>query len=163
VQIASVEPYANQIAYIMQDDILMDTMTPRESFTFSANMRLRLSAKERLRRINGLIEQLGLTECCDTKIGSNLRKGISGGERKRTSIGIELITDPSVIFLDEPTTGLDSTTALQVVLLLRQLANEGRTIVSTIHQPSSEVFYEFDRLLLIVEGRCIYKGDCKES
>jgi ABC-type multidrug transport system ATPase subunit len=68
-----------------------------------------------------------------------------------------------VIFLDEPTTGLDSTTALQVVLLLRKLANDGRTVVSTIHQPSSEVFYEFDRLLLLVEGRCIYKGDSKDS
>lgn len=161
--ISSVEPYANQIAYIMQDDIIMETMTPRESFMFSANMRLRMSEGERKRRVDALIDQLGLMDCCDTKIGNNLKKGISGGERKRTSIGIELITDPSVIFLDEPTTGLDSTTALQVVLLLRQLANEGRTIVSTIHQPSSEVFYEFDQLLLICEGHCIYKGDSKES
>ena len=67
-------------------------------------------------------------------------KGISGGERKRTSIGVELITDPSLIFLDEPTTGLDSTTALQVILLLKDLASKGKTVISTIHQPSSELF-----------------------
>jgi ABC-type multidrug transport system ATPase subunit len=64
-----------------------------------------------------------LNDCCDTKIGGNLKKGISGGEKKRTSIGVDLITNPSLIFLDEPTTGLDSTTALQVIILLRQLAN----------------------------------------
>lgn len=141
IAISSVEPYANQIAYIMQDDILLETMTPRESLMFAASMRLQLSKVRRERRVNTLIEQLGLSDCCDTKIGSTMKKGISGGERKRTSIGIELITDPSIIFLDEPTTGLDSTTALQVVQLLRNLANEGRTVVSTIHQPSSEVFY----------------------
>lgn len=92
-----------------------------------------------------------------------MKKGISGGEKKRTSIGIDLITNPSLIFLDEPTTGLDSTTALQVIILLRQLANEGRTIVSTIHQPSSEVFAEFDRLMLLVEGRCIFQGRSSDA
>jgi len=73
-------------------------------------------------------------------VGNNLIKGISGGERKRTSIGVELITNPSIIFLDEPTTGLDSTTALQVILLLKKLANQGKTVISTMHQPSSELF-----------------------
>lgn len=92
-----------------------------------------------------------------------MKKGISGGEKKRTSIGVDLITNPSLIFLDEPTTGLDSTTALQVIILLRQLANEGRTVISTIHQPSSEVFAEFDRLLLLVEGRCIFQGRSSDA
>ena len=77
-------------------------------------------------------------------------KGISGGERKRTSIGVELITDPQLIFLDEPTTGLDSFTAAGVMETLRALASSGRTVVSTIHQPNSEIYNNFDRLLLIV-------------
>jgi len=74
-----------------------------------------------------------LTKCQNTKIGGSLVKGVSGGERKRTSIGVELITDPQLIFLDEPTTGLDSFTAGQVMDLLRALANSGRTVISTIH------------------------------
>lgn len=86
-----------------------------------------------------MIKELGLTSCADTKVGNNFIKGISGGERKRTSIGVELITNPSIIFLDEPTTGLDSTTALQVILLLKKLAKQGKTVISTIHQPSSEL------------------------
>ena len=84
-----------------------------------------------------MLEELGLTKCADVKIGNNFIKGVSGGERKRTSIGIELITNPNIIFLDEPTTGLDSTTALQVIQLLSDLAKKGKTIISTIHQPSS--------------------------
>lgn len=130
---------------------------------FAANLRIDASKQERERKVKNLIERLGLGDCCDTKIGGNLKKGISGGEKKRTSIGIDLITNPSLIFLDEPTTGLDSTTALQVIILLRQLANEGRTVISTIHQPSSEVFAEFDRLMLLVEGRCIFQGKCSDA
>ena len=76
-------------------------------------------------------------------------KGVSGGERKRTSIGVELITDPNLIFLDEPTTGLDSFTATSVMEILRDLARSGRTIVSTIHQPNSDIFEMFDRLMLL--------------
>jgi ABC-type multidrug transport system ATPase subunit len=85
-----------------------------------------------------------------------LVKGISGGERKRTSIGVELITDPQLIFLDEPTTGLDSFTAAGVMETLRALASSGRTVVSTIHQPNSEIYNNFDRLLLIVQGKIVY-------
>lgn len=82
---------------------------------------------------------------------------MSGGERKRTSIGVELITDPNLIFLDEPTTGLDSFTATSVMETLKDLAqNEGRTVVSTIHQPNSDTFEAFDRLLLMAKGKIIY-------
>ena len=88
-------------------------------------------------------------------------KGVSGGERKRTSIGVELITDPMLIFLDEPTTGLDSFTAMSVVETMRELALSGRTIVSTIHQPSSETFETFDRLMLMCLGKIIYMNDSR--
>ena len=85
-----------------------------------------------------------------------LTKGLSGGERKRTSIGYELITNPSCLLLDEPTSGLDSCTAQEVVKLLRNEARRGMSIVATIHQPSSELFHRFDRVILLADGRLIY-------
>ena len=100
---------------------------------FSANLRLMLSAAEKKSRVESLIVELGLVKCSNTRIGDNIVRGVSGGERKRASIGVELLTNPSLVFLDEPTTGLDSSTALQVIELLKRLATGGRTIVSTIH------------------------------
>jgi len=90
-------------------------------------------------------------------------KGVSGGERKRTSIGVELITNPHMVFLDEPTTGLDSFTANILVDILLELKNENKTIVCTIHQPTSEMFFKFDRLMLMAEGRIIYFGDAVQA
>ncbi len=107
--------------------------------------------------MENLIKELGLERCADTKVGNTFIRGLSGGERKRTSIGVELITNPSLLFLDEPTTGLDSTTALNVLELLKHLAENGRNIVSTIHQPSSEIFGQFDNLILMVRGNIIYQ------
>lgn len=124
---------------------------------FTARLRLKLSAKERKERVENLIKDLGLTKCADTRVGNQLIRGLSGGERKRASIGVELITNPSLIFLDEPTTGLDSTTALNVLELLKALADNGRNVVSTIHQPSSEIFNQFDNLMLMVRGNIIYQ------
>lgn len=118
-----------------------------------------LPRSERRQRVETIIKDLGLTKCADTNVGNNLIRGLSGGERKRTSIGVELITNPSLIFLDEPTTGLDSTTALNVLELLKTLAENGRNVVSTIHQPSSEIFQQFDDLLLMVRGNIIYQVD----
>ena len=95
-------------SYVMQDDVLFAYFTVREALTFAARLRLKVPIKEQDERVNNLILKLGLTKCQDTIVGSVLKKTISGGERKRTSIGVELITDPSVILLDEPTSGLDS-------------------------------------------------------
>lgn len=92
-------------------------------------------------------------------IGTTEKKTISGGERKRTSIGVELITNPSVILLDEPTSGLDSFMAKRICKILQDLAHqEGKTIISTIHQPSSQAFSYFDRLLLMADGHIVYQG-----
>jgi ABC-type multidrug transport system ATPase subunit len=85
-----------------------------------------------------------------------LQKTLSGGERKRTAIGVELITDPQLILLDEPTSGLDSFKALQIVRLLDTFAKRGKTVVATIHQPSSEAFGTFNRLILMVDGYLVY-------
>lgn len=90
-------------------------------------------------------------------------KTISGGERKRTALGVELITDPSAILLDEPTSGLDSFMAKKICELLKDLAHlHGKTIISTIHQPSSETFSNFDRLLLLADGHIVYQGLANE-
>lgn len=142
----------------MQEDALLGTLTVRECFQFAGKLTLNLSEDNMIRRVNELIIDLGLESCADVEIGNSFAKGVSGGERKRTSIGVELITNPGIIFLDEPTTGLDSTTALQVILLLKNLAKQGKTVISTIHQPSSELFAEFDRLMLICDGYSIYHG-----
>jgi ABC-type multidrug transport system ATPase subunit len=131
-------------------------MTPRESFEFAAKLRTGLSNTEIPNKAQEIIERLGLAECADTRIGGVMLKGISGGERKRTSIGYELITDPIVILLDEPTSGLDSSTALKIIKLLKKEALSGKTILCTIHQPSGQIFMEFDRLLLLHDGYQIY-------
>jgi ABC-type multidrug transport system ATPase subunit len=96
-------------------------------------LRLTGSYEEKMIRVDKLIKELNLKNCQNTKIGSELFKGVSGGERKRTSIGVELITNPSLIFLDEPTTGLDSFTAISVIETLKDLAINGRTVITTIH------------------------------
>jgi ABC-type multidrug transport system ATPase subunit len=148
----------------MQEDLLFATFTPRECFRFIASMRLvKLTPEERNERVEETIQVLGLSKCADTYVGNALIRGISGGEKKRTSIGVELLINPSIIFLDEPTTGLDSTTALNVIRFLNKLAKSGRTVVSTIHQPSSEIFAEFDRLIIMVQGHIVYQGNSKQS
>ncbi len=85
-------------------------------------------------------------------------KGISGGERRRLSFASEIITDPAILFCDEPTSGLDSFMAMTVVESMKRLAAEGRTIICTIHQPSSEIFRSFNSLYLLAEGRLAYSG-----
>jgi len=120
--------------YVMQDDILYEHFTPREALRFAADLKLAaVSEEEKTARIEGLITELGLKQASNTMIGNVLRKTISGGERKRTAIAVELITNPSIIMLDEPTSGLDSFKAIQIVKLLKKLARQGKTVISTIH------------------------------
>jgi ABC-type multidrug transport system ATPase subunit len=91
-------------------------------------------------------------------IGGWLRRGISGGERKRTSIGYELITNPSLLLMDEPTSGLDSTTSLRIMQIMKSEAQRGMAVLATIHQPSAELLFLFDRVILLSEGYTIYNG-----
>jgi len=146
---------------VMQDDILMRVLTVRECLQFSARLRLpaHVSVAAKLERVEHLIVKLGLIRCADTIV-----QDLSGGERKRTAIGVELITDPRLMFLDEPTSGLDSSTALTVMQIVTRLASdEGRTVITTIHQPSSEIFALFQRLLLLADGRTAYDGPASET
>ena len=106
-----------------------------------------------------------LNKCANTMIGDDAKgsKGISGGERRRVSVGIGLVTDPSVIFLDEPTSGLDSETAVSLITCLKKLASRHRTVCCTIHQPNSDITEMFDDLLLLASGRMVYMGPWQES
>lgn len=149
-----------RIAFVAQDDSLQVTATPREAILFSA--RLRLPKTKTMDELVGLTErmvhELHLQECADTLIGGALVKGVSGGERKRTSVGVELVTQPSLVFLDEPTSGLDSFNALELMQVLKRVAIAGSSVLCTIHQPSSEIFNALDNLLLLDRGMVMYEG-----
>ncbi|XP_029310453.1 ATP-binding cassette sub-family G member 2-like isoform X2 [Cottoperca gobio] len=151
--------------YVVQDDVVMGTLTVRENLSFSAALRLpaSVSQKEKKDKINKLIEELGLGWVADSKVGTQLIRGISGGERKRTNIGMELIIDPPVLFLDEPTTGLDASTANSVLLLLKRMASNGRTIILSIHQPRYSIYRLFDSLTLLVHGQQVYHGPAQTA
>ena len=153
-----------QIAFVSQDDSLQATSTPREAIRFSAKLRLSKTVTEyELDSLtNKMLSSLGLEHCADTYCGGALLKGISGGERKRTSVGVELVTKPALVFLDEPTSGLDSFSATQITDLLHKVANAGSTVLFTIHQPSSEVFNSFDHLILLNKGRVMYQGSVQK-
>ncbi|XP_029993350.1 broad substrate specificity ATP-binding cassette transporter ABCG2b [Sphaeramia orbicularis] len=148
-------------AYVVQDDIMMGTLTVRENLLFSANLRLNpknYSSSEKRKRVDDIIQDLGLTDCTHTKIGTEFLRGVSGGERKRCSIGMELITSPSLLFLDEPTTGLDSNTANCIINLLHRLSRRGKTVIFSIHQPRYSIFRQFDHLTLMHKGEIVYAG-----
>uniref|UniRef100_A0A7N8XNS1 Broad substrate specificity ATP-binding cassette transporter ABCG2-like n=1 Tax=Mastacembelus armatus TaxID=205130 RepID=A0A7N8XNS1_9TELE len=151
--------------YVVQDDVVMGTLTVRENFSFSAALRLpsTVSQQEKEEKINRLIQELGLTRVADSRVGTQLIRGISGGERKRTNIGMELIIDPPVLFLDEPTTGLDASTANSVLLLLKRMSNHGRTIILSIHQPRYAIYRLFDSLTLLVTGKQVYHGPAQNA
>jgi ABC-type multidrug transport system ATPase subunit len=133
---------------------------------FTALLRLpwTYSLAQKKQKVLDVIEELGLTHTMKTKIGiPGLTKGISGGERKRVSIGVELLTSPSVLFLDEPTSGLDSKTALSIMETINKLAKQNHTVICTIHQPRSDIFKLFDKLLLLSAGQIAYFGDAKDA
>ncbi len=147
-------------AYVMQKDVLLPTLTVRETLKYSAELRLPppVTPAERESIVEEILLELGLKECADTRIGNNERKGCSGGEKRRTSLGVQLLANPSVLFLDEVTTGLDATSALQLIHTLKDLTRKGRTIIVTLHQPRSEIWGLFDHLILLTGGSPIYSG-----
>ncbi|XP_024983429.1 ABC transporter G family member 22-like [Cynara cardunculus var. scolymus] len=155
----------SRIGFVTQDDVLFPHLTVKETLTYAALLRLpkTLTKQEKEKRAADVIRELGLERCQDTMIGGSFVRGVSGGERKRVCIGNEIIINPSVLFLDEPTSGLDSTTALRIIELLQDIAETEKTVVTTIHQPSSRLFHKFDKLILLGKGSLLYFGKASEA
>ncbi|MBA0881791.1 hypothetical protein Goshw_009064 [Gossypium schwendimanii] len=147
-------------AYVMQDDLLFPMLTVEETLMFAAEFRLprTLSKSKKKMRVQVLIDQLGLRNAAKTIIGDEGHRGVSGGERRRVSIGIDIIHDPIILFLDEPTSGLDSTSAFMVVKVLQRIAQSGSIVVMSIHQPSYRILGLLDRLIFLSRGQTVYSG-----
>ena len=143
--------------YVLQEDILQTQLTVYENVEYSAKFKLRdytgLETK-----VNTALSALNLEKCKQTRIGTEFKRGVSGGEKKRCCIAMELVNEPNILFLDEPTTGLDSVNAEDVVTCMKDLASQGKIIISTIHQPSVDMLKMFDKLLIMHEGRAVYHG-----
>ncbi|CAM9491146.1 unnamed protein product, partial [Phaeothamnion confervicola] len=143
--------------YVMQDDALFPLLTVRETLRYAALLRIpNMSQTNKWQIVEDTITSLKLTNAADTIVGDHRTRGVSGGERRRVSIGVDIVHQPAVIFLDEPTSGLDSTTALQIVETLRDICKRDRTVAMTIHQPSMRVFTTFDRVMFMSRGFLVY-------
>ncbi|KAK1432038.1 hypothetical protein QVD17_08927 [Tagetes erecta] len=147
-------------AYVMQDDLLFPMLTVEETLMFAAEFRLprTLSKSKKKLRVEAVIDQLGLRNAAKTIIGDEGHRGVSGGERRRVSIGIDIIHDPIILLLDEPTSGLDSTSAYMVIKVLQRIAQSGSIVIMSIHQPSSRIIGLLDRLLFLSRGQTVYSG-----
>ncbi|XP_054798832.1 ABC transporter G family member 22-like [Prosopis cineraria] len=154
-----------RIGYVTQDDVVFPHLTVKETLTYVALLRLSkdLSITQKKERVMNVLSELCLERCQDTAIGGNFIRGVSGGERKRVCIGTEILLNPSLLFLDEPTSGLDSTTASRIVQILQNISKEGKTVVTTIHQPSSKLFSMFDKLILLGKGSTLYFGKASDA
>ncbi|MCO5592549.1 hypothetical protein L7F22_046552 [Adiantum nelumboides] len=156
--------YGNS-AYVTQDDVLMATLTVWEAVCYSAQLQLpsSMSAAEKRERAESTIRDMGLQGAMNTTIGGWRARGLSGGEKRRVTIAIHILTRPPLLFLDEPTSGLDSAAAFHIINRLRRLASGGRTVIASIHQPSSDVFELFSSLYLLSNGRTVYFGPTSEA
>ncbi|MBL7922370.1 MAG: ATP-binding cassette domain-containing protein [Bacteroidia bacterium] len=155
------EAISGVIGHVSQDDLLIEELTVYENLFYNAKLCFgNLDDEEISKRCNSLLADLGLSETRHLKVGSPLEKTISGGQRKRLNISLELIREPSVLFVDEPTSGLSSRDSENIMDLLKELALKGKLIFVVIHQPSSEIYKMFDNLMILdVGGYPIYYGN----
>ncbi|KAF3780369.1 ABC transporter G family member 16 [Nymphaea thermarum] len=147
-------------AYVRQDDLLFPMLTVEETLSFAAEFRLprTLPKEKKQSRVQALIDQLGLRRAAKTIIGDEGHRGVSGGERRRVSIGIDIIHDPILLFLDEPTSGLDSTSAFMVAKVLQRIARTGSIVIMSVHQPSYRIVELLDRMIFLSRGNAVYSG-----
>lgn len=152
---------AGVIGHVTQDDLLIEELTVYENLFYNAKLCFgNLPDEEISKKCLSLLADLGLLETRDLKVGSPLEKTISGGQRKRLNIALELIREPSVLYVDEPTSGLSSRDSENIMDLLKELALKGKLIFVVIHQPSSDIFKMFDKLMILdVGGFPIYYGN----
>ncbi|KAL3314466.1 hypothetical protein Ciccas_006910 [Cichlidogyrus casuarinus] len=145
--------------YVQQEDKVYGLLTVKENLYFSAVLRNpKCEAKKTKRRVEEVLEQLRLKEKMDCRVGTEFNRGISGGEKRRLSIAVELVRETSVLFLDEPTTGLDSSTAQVLIEILKKLADSGKTVILSLHQPKFGIYRQFDSLTLVNKGDIVYNG-----
>lgn len=148
-------------SYVEQEDALIGALTVRETLDFAARLaNLKgLSKRDRMTRIDGLLDSMGLRAQESALIGTPIRKGVSGGQKRRVSVASALVTGPKILFLDEPTSGLDSTASFEVVSFIKNIAKKNNLIVvASIHQPSTNTFRLFDKLALLSAGKSYYFG-----
>ena len=148
-------------SYVEQEDALIGSLTVRETVDYCARLSIArsVSKRQRLARVDELLKAFGLTDQAHTLIGTPLRKGISGGQKRRTSVAAQIITDPKILFLDEPTSGLDSAASYEIISHLRTVARRyNLLVVASIHQPSTSTFSLFDKLLLLSQGKTCFFG-----
>ncbi|XP_043701397.1 ABC transporter G family member 10 [Telopea speciosissima] len=145
--------------YVTQDDALFPLLTVEETLLYSARLRICGHLSVAVARVGALIKELGLERVSGSRIGGDCSRGISGGEKRRVSIGVEVVHDPAVLLIDEPTSGLDSASAFHVVTLLKSMVvNQGKTIVLTIHQPGFRILELFDQIVLLSNGIVLHHG-----
>lgn len=156
--------YKKLIGYVPQDDIVFPELTVRENILHSARVRLPSSWRDKAIQdhVDSLIACLQLTHVQHSRVGDSRKPVISGGQRKRVNIGIELAAAPMAIFLDEPTSGLDATSAASIMRMIRAISRLGVTTIAIIHQPREQIFYGFDQLLLLAQGRSVYAGPTED-
>ncbi|KAJ3110994.1 ATP-binding cassette sub- G member 2 [Phlyctochytrium bullatum] len=158
--------WRRKTAYVEQEEIFYKNLTVYETLSYAAKLRLpsALSEAEKKERVDALIAELGLGKARDTRIGDSDTRGVSGGEKKRVAIGVELITQPQLLFLDEPTSGLDSFTAVNIVSTISNVAkSRNATAIMTIHQPRTDILEMCDRLLILAAGRTVFFGRLDEA
>lgn len=159
VTINGKKPNRKNIGFVLQDDIMFPNLTIKQTLLFTANMRRPdLNKSEKYNLVTKLADLLGLSNVLDSYIGNENKRGISGGEKRRVNICNELISSPRILFLDEPTSGLDTPTAIHLIKILKNLAESGTTVIFSIHQPPSQTYPLFDKLMFLVNGCLIYTG-----
>ncbi|CAP36889.1 Protein CBR-WHT-6 [Caenorhabditis briggsae] len=150
--------------FAQQEELFVGTLTVEEYLMIQAKLRIDGSSQLREERVTDVMHQLKLWKCRDSRIGViGEKKGISGGEARRLTFACEMLSNPSLLFADEPTTGLDSFMAESVIQILRGIAKTGRTIICTIHQPSSQIYQMFHRVIYLANGRTAFQGTPQES
>ncbi|KAM3548370.1 hypothetical protein MY1884_009210 [Beauveria asiatica] len=165
-QPANLKAIRDLSAYVEQEDSLIGSLTVKETMIFAARLALpsKTSKKDALQRVDDLISSFGLYAQRNTIVGTPIKKGLSGGQKKRLGIASRLVTNPKILFLDEPTSGLDSALSFEVCSYIKSIGRQNNLIIiASIHQPSSATFRQFDQLCLLSGGKTCYYGPVPDA